>query len=286
MMSRLRHLNAIADLEPGAWDSLFRGGNPFVRHAFLEALEASGSVGGEAGWQPRHLVLEDKGQPVAAMPLYAKDHSYGEFVFDWSWAQAYRRHGLPYYPKLVTAVPFTPSAGPRIGLAAGQDGPALAGAMLRGARELARAEAMSGWHLLFPDQHTQDLLGRHGDDGRLLAREDVQFHWRNRGYEDFDGFLAGLRSSRRKNIRRERRQVAAQGVSLERAIGDGIGDAEWAGFYVCYVSTYLKRSGHGGYLNREFFNLLRATLACAPSGRSTRGSFRPSIVLFPKPGPP
>ncbi len=259
-MLQASFISTISGIEPEVWDGLFDSANPFISHAFLKALELSGSVAAEAGWQPQHLLLEKAGRPVAALPLYVKAHSYGEFVFDWSWAEACQRNGLAYYPKLLTAVPFTPSTGPRAGFAAGEDPGPLLGALLQALRDRAASENMSSWHLLFPDQTLQELVSEGAADHALLARRDVQFHWRNRGYASFDDYLASLRSSRRKNLRRERRQVAEQGVTLERATGEGISDEAWSGFYLCYVSTYLKRSGHGGYLNREFFDLLRAWL--------------------------
>jgi len=256
-----RFLPAISDISPATWDGLFDSENPFVQHAFLLALEQSGCVSLETGWQPRHLLLEDGDRPLAAMPLYAKFDSYGEFVFDWGWAEAYMRHGLNYYPKLVTAIPFTPVAGPRVGIADGVDSGVVFRAVLDALQQLAEREGYSGWHLLFPGQRLQTALLEMKEEGAFLHREAVQFYWSNRDYGDFEGFLATLRSSRRKNIRRERRIVAGQDISLERKTGAGITDEEWRGFYRCYVDTYRKRSGHDGYLNRDFFDRLRSTMA-------------------------
>jgi predicted N-acyltransferase len=251
-----RWLSRVDDISASAWDALFPTGNPFLRHAFLSSLEDSGSADGESGWRPQHLVLERNGLPVAALPLYLKAHSYGEFVFDWGWAEAWSRHGLAYYPKLLTAVPFCPSVGPRLGLAHGEDLEAAVALLWSALESEAETRGLSSWHLLFANDRTRApwLLAQ---PGKILERQDVQFHFLNPGYGDFDEFLGSLRSKRRKNVRKERRRVAAQDVQLERQVGRAISDADWAAFYRCYVSTFLKRSGHGGYLTREFFTLLR-----------------------------
>ncbi len=258
---RVRWLSGMQDIDARDWDRLFTGGNPFLRHAFLATLEDSGSADEDSGWKPRHLVLEAQGAPVAAMPLYLKDHSYGEFVFDWGWAEAWGRHGLSYYPKLLTAVPFCPSVGPRLGVAAGQDAAALGAAAINAILELADRRALSSWHLLFPDPPSQEWLRSPASEEQLLLREDVQFHFVNPGFEDFDGFLGSLRSKRRKNVRKERRRVVDQGVTMERQVGDAIRAEDWDAFYRCYVSTFLKRSGHAGYLTRAFFEQLRRRMA-------------------------
>lgn len=252
--------SSIAEVSPSVWDGLFGTENPFVQHAFLLALEESGCVSTETGWQPRHMLLTDKDGPLAVLPLYAKSHSYGEFVFDWGWAEAYARHGLQYYPKLLTAIPFSPVAGPRIGVRAGAEpGPVLA-ALQNSVHQLAESRGYSSWHLLFPGERLQQLLKGSGEEGAFLQREAVQFHWFNRDYRDFDDFLSTLRSSRRKNLKRERRRVAEQGISVQRITGTEIGAEEWQGFYYCYMDTYRKRSGHDGYLSRDFFERLRATM--------------------------
>jgi len=252
---------AIADIPPALWNELFDSENPFVQHAFLLALEESGCVNTQTGWQARHMMLMDGNQPLAVMPLYAKNNSYGEFVFDWGWAEAYERHGLKYYPKLITAIPFSPVAGPRVGISHTAEPGKVFAALLNAIHQLAASQHFSSWHLLFPGLHLQKALVEMKDEGAFLHREAVQFHWFNRDYDEFDDFLATLRSSRRKNVRRERRKVAEQGVSVQRKTGAGISDDEWQGFYHCYMSTYRKRSGHDGYLNREFFNRLLETMA-------------------------
>ncbi len=251
----------MADIPTKDWDGIFNSDNPFIRHAFLLALEESACVGEGTGWQPLHLLLFDNERPVAAMPLYAKMHSYGEFVFDWGWAQAYARHELDYYPKLVSAVPFSPVTGPRIGVATGTDAVEAFRCLLGAVRKLADGGAYSSWHLLFPDRGGIQVVEESKEGSELLHREAVQFHWFNRNYNSFEDFLAGLRSSRRKNLKRERRKVSEQGVRVQRKTGAQISDEEWLGFYHCYINTYRKRSGHDGYLNLDFFDRLRDCLA-------------------------
>lgn len=257
---KVQVLDDIRAIGANQWNALFtapgKQTNPFIRHAFLEALEVTGCACPDTGWAPRHLQVLAGGQTIAAMPMYLKAHSSGEFVFDWGWAAAYERHGLDYYPKLVTAAPFTPSVGPRIGILPGVDAAACIHALESAALALAERENASGWHLLFPDP---DAVARINDTSslELLRREDVQFHWRNRDYGSFDDFLATLKSSRRKNLRKERRRVSAQDVRLARVSGPDISDEDWAGFYRCYRATFESHSGHAGYMNRAFFNRLR-----------------------------
>ncbi len=254
--------SSIAEIPSALWNGLFSSENPFVQHAFLLALEESGCVSAEKGWQARHMLLmDDQDRPLAVMPLYAKNHSYGEFVFDWGWADAYARHGLDYYPKLITAIPFSPVAGPRVGVLATAVVGEVFTALLGAVHKLAASENYSSWHLLFPGRGLQQALAEIKDEGAFLHREAVQFHWFNRDYREFDDFLATLRSARRKNLKRERRLIAEQGVSIQRKTGAEITDEEWQSFYRCYVATYLKRSGHEGYLNRDFFDRLRRTMA-------------------------
>lgn len=253
--------SSIAEIDPELWDDVFGSDNPFVQHAYLLALEQSACVSAETGWQPRHLVLSDDSKVVAVMPSYVKSHSYGEFVFDWGWAEAYERHGLNYYPKLISAIPFSPVTGPRIGVVSGTSAGDVLAEIIEAVRQLTLTHDYSGWHLLFPDQALQQVFAQMHDDGTILHRQAVQFHWFNRDYRTFDDFLATFRSARRKNLKRERRRVKEQGVRLQRKTGAEISDEDWQGFYHCYVDTYRKRSGHDGYLNREFFDLLRQNMA-------------------------
>ena len=239
-----------------AWDALEGAANPFLRHAFLAALEASGSTDADSGWQPHHLLLHQGTRLVAAMPAYLKAHSWGEYVFDWAWADAYARHGIAYYPKLLCAVPFTPVTGPRLLRAPEIDPQEALGHALRALDAEVRGRALSSWHLLFPDSG----LAAGCDEAGLLRREGVQFHWHNRGYRDFEDFLDGFASRKRKQLKRERREIATRGLEVERIPGTAIDAALWDCFHGFYQLTYAKRSGHGGYLSREFFHRLGASM--------------------------
>ena len=232
----LAQWNALAGNGPGA---------VFVRHEWLGALERSGCVGERTGWQPLHLILEDPGGEIAGVvPLYAKGHSYGEYVFDWAWADAYRRHGLEYYPKLLSAVPFTPIAGPRLMARDDAARALLAQALIA----QARSTGVSSLHVLFPLAAGQEALGEAG----CLRRDGVQFHWINQGYADFEEFLAALAQPKRKKIRAERRKVAEAGVRCQRLVGAEISESDWAFFIRCYDNTY--REHHSTpYLNLRFF---------------------------------
>lgn len=236
----------IAELPAPDWDAL-AGDAPFVRHAFLDALEHCGCVGADSGWEASHLAMWRDRTLVGALPAYIKYHSYGEYVFDWAWAEAYRRHGLNYYPKLLSAIPFSPIPGPRLLCADPADRATLASAALA----LAQRSGCSSWHVLFmPDAEASALQA-----GGLLRREGVQFHWHNRGYRDFDDFLGALRSDKRKKIRQERRRVADAGVRMRRLPGHRIGATELELLYRCYAATYLAR-GQRPYLNTAFFSAL------------------------------
>ena len=253
--------SSIADIPATLWNGLFDTENPFVQHAFLLALEESGCASPQKGWQAQHMLLLDEHGPLAVMPLYAKNNSYGEFVFDWGWAEAYQRYGLNYYPKLVTAIPFSPVAGPRVGVSSRAVPGDVFAALLDALHQLAKQHLYSSWHLLFPGQRLQTALLELQEEGAFLHRESVQFHWYNHDYRTFGDFLATLRSSRRKNVKRERRMMDEQAISIQRKTGDQISDQEWQGFFLCYMSTYRKRSGHDGYLNRDFFDRLRASMS-------------------------
>ncbi|TKB48328.1 N-acetyltransferase [Ferrimonas sediminicola] len=254
----LRWLDAIDSIEPPLWDRLFTDGQPFLRHGFLAALEASGSVGPASGWTPRHLLVETRRRVVAALPGYLKLHSYGEYVFDWSWARAYEAHGLNYYPKWMSAIPFTPVTGPRLGLAEGVDRQWL----LMGLSDTLKAQGetlgLSGMQWLFPDRDLSDRLSRLG----WRQRRDIQFHWHNRGYRSFNEFLARLTARKRRGILKERR--GCQALVIERFEGEAITDELWRQFLACYRHTYAKRSGHIGYLNLAFFQQLSRRLPQAP----------------------
>ena len=265
-MDRLRVAASLAGVPAAPWNAL-AAGNPFLRHEFLHALIDSGCASARSGWQPQFLLLERDGRLAGAMPLFVKTHSRGEYVFDWAWAEAYERHGLAYYPKLVCAVPFTPARGPRLLAADDAARAALAAAALEAAREF------SSLHVLFAPDAEARLLESRG----MLLRRTVQFHWRNDGYADFEAFLARLTHQRRKNIRQERRRVRAAGVTLRWLEGAQIGEREWAFFHRCYANTYAAH-GQRPYLSLEFF--LRAGFcrhACPKARKNRCDPVRPSI---------
>ncbi len=247
--------NTIDEIPREAWERLAGRANPFLRYEFFQALEASGCTSVASGWQPSHLVFRVDDRIAGVAPAYLKRHSMGEYVFDWAWADAYRRHGLNYYPKLLIAIPFTPSQGPRLLL--DEDLRArLQGRQLQDLLDtLADRLELPSWHLLFPDHRDQALLS-HDDQ---LHRIGCQFHWHNRDYQRFDDFLADLTSRKRKSIRKERRQVADQGIRFRHYHGLDVPDQVLAAFYVFYQATYLKR-GQQPYLNRDFFDRVRASL--------------------------
>jgi predicted N-acyltransferase len=240
----------MAEIPAPAWNRL-AGRQPMLQHAFLHALEASGCVGLGSGWQPRHLSLWRRDKLVAAMPLYLKSHSYGEYVFDWSWANAHEQIGLAYYPKLLCAVPFTPVPGRRLLAENAQDRKTLAETALAFAREA----GLSSLHCLFPDEDADVAFAHAG----LMQRRGYQFHWNNPGYAAFEDFLATLTRDKRKKIRQERRKVFDAGIRFEQMTGNDIGEAHWAFFHRCYVNTY--REHHSTpYLSPDFFHRLADSL--------------------------
>ena len=244
----LRIVDTLRTVDPKAWNAL-AAGHPFLRHEFLHALHEAGCACERTGWSPRYLTLWQAASLIGAMPLYAKDHSYGEYVFDWSWADAYHRSGLAYYPKLLAAVPFSPVTGPRL-LARDARTRAL---LVRAALQLARDT--SSLHVLFPvedEAHEMEAAG-------MMLRRAVQFHWVNRGYASFEQFLSELSSAKRKKIRQERRRVHDAGVLFSRLVGSEIREEHWSFFTRCYNNTY--RAHHSTpYLNLEFFKRLGAAL--------------------------
>jgi hypothetical protein len=245
----IQTLNHIGLLPATEWDDLQAGTQPFMRHAFLATLEDSGSVGSGTGWQPAHRLLRNAdGRLLAAMPAYLKEHSRGEYVFDWAWADACQRAGIPYYPKLLVAVPFSPVSGARLLAPAATDAGRLIDELSGGLS----AEGLSGLHVNFTDAFADDVIT--GRDG-WLERLGCQFHWFNRGYRDFQDFLDALSSRKRKQLRKEREQVAGQGIDFEWREGGQLCEAEWDFVYACYGNTYAVR-GQRPYLTRAFFSLL------------------------------
>ena len=242
--------DTLAGIRPSSWDAL-AGGQPLLSHAFLHALHETGCATPATGWAPRYLLLREGDALVGAMPLYLKAHSYGEYVFDWSWADAYRRHGQRYYPKLLAAIPFTPATGPRL-LAAGKRPRQR---LLEGALALLAEERLSSLHILFPDSDDAAQCAAAG----LLMRDSLQFHWQNPGYRDFADFLSTLNHDKRKKIRQERRRLHEEGVGFRRLAGAEISASHWAFFYRCYVNTY-RQHGSTPYLSLPFFERIGGTM--------------------------
>ncbi|MEO5671337.1 MAG: GNAT family N-acetyltransferase [Ramlibacter sp.] len=224
---------------------------PFMRHEYLAAMHESGSATPATGWTPRWLTLWRGSELHAACPLYLKDHSYGEYVFDWAWANAYEQHGLAYYPKALVAVPFTPVPGPRL---LARDAPSRL-ALVMAVLAWCRKQKLSSLHMLFT--HDDDVAAC--AEAGLMLRHTVQFHWTNPGYGDFDAFLASLTQDKRKKIRQERRKVHEAGVEFRWARGRDIPDADWDFFYRCYDRTY-REHGNPPYLTRDFFRRMAATM--------------------------
>ena len=242
-------LNSLNQISAAQWNAIAGTDYPFLRHDFLLGLETTECTTAETGWQPCHLILRRDSEVVAIMPLYLKAHSYGEYVFDWSWADAWRQRGLVYYPKLLTAIPFTPATGPRLCVSPDIDADQCLRAALHAIKALAAQRHISSWHLLFPDEGMSETLL----DAGLHRRAGTQFHWFNDNYGCFEDFLATFNSRKRKALKKERRRVAEQGLVLKTLTGANIGEQEWEQFYRFYQLTYAKRSGHGGYLSRDFF---------------------------------
>jgi predicted N-acyltransferase len=242
-------VESLAGVDPAQWNAL-AGQQPFVRHEFFSALIDTGCAAARRGWLPQFLLMRRAGTLVGAMPLFSKSHSYGEYVFDWAWADAHDRHGVDYYPKLLCAVPFTPVSGRRLLANDERDQRSLVAVAL----ELARQT--SSLHVLFPPEGEANVLREHG----LLLRRSVQFHWRNQGYTDFEAFLAGLNHARRKTIRQERRRVREAGVAFRWIEGIAIERRHWEFFHRCYRATYAAHRSTP-YLDLAFFLRIGAALA-------------------------
>ncbi|MCF3628946.1 GNAT family N-acetyltransferase [Thalassospiraceae bacterium LMO-SO8] len=258
----IKIVKSLSEVSPEAWDACAGTDNPFVRHAFLSALEDSGSATGETGWLGQHLVIEDPAGGIAACaPLYLKNHSYGEYVFDWGWADAYERAGGRYYPKLQCAVPFTPVTGPRLlvnqALPDGQRRE-MRLALIAGMAQLAQNLGVSSLHVTFPTEAEWVAFG----DAGYLQRIGQQFHWENKGFKTFDDFLDELSSRKRKNIKKERRAVHDAGLDIRALEGPDITEAHWDAFFQFYMDTTDKKWGQA-YLTRRFFSLLGERLGRA-----------------------
>jgi hypothetical protein len=271
---RFSTVESIREIPAGDWNRLAGDDNPFVRHEFLAALEGQGCLGDRFGWWPRHFLVHDGGRLVAAAPAYLKDNNYGEFVFDHAWSEAYTRAGLPYYPKLVVAVPYTPVTGPRL-LADPAAGPLAAETLVSEAIALTERWELSSLHWLFCDPATTAALETRG----LSVRTGSQFHWPNPGYRDFQDFLDALTSRRRKEIRRERREVERQRIEVRVLSGREAGPAEWDAIHAFYESTFERKWGVPT-LTRGFFEEVGAAqpdavalVLARKEGRYVAGAF-------------
>jgi uncharacterized protein len=246
---------AIEAIDPATWDAI-AGGTPLLSHAFLTALHATRCAAPATGWTPRYLTAWRSGTLAGALPLYAKTHSYGEYVFDWAWADAYRRYGHRYYPKLVAAVPFTPAPGPRLLATDNAMRRALADAALAHLRPSRSGGATySSLHVLFPTEPEVRLLEAAG----MLVRHGLQFRWENPGYRDFAEFLSTFNHDKRKKVNQERRKVAAAGITFTRKVGTAITHSDWRHFYRCYDNTY-REHGSMPYLSLEFFERIGSSM--------------------------
>ena len=269
----IQTLFRLAEIAPARWDALL--GNdpqPFVRHAFLSSLEDSGSVGGRTGWRAQHQLLESvAGEAVAALPLYRKTHSNGEYVFDWAWADACHRAGIEYYPKLLCAVPFSPVTGARL-----LGDREAAGQLLDELSEALVEQGYSGLHVNFTQPNADAIFrGREG----WLERIGCQFHWHNRGYRDIQDFLDSLTSRKRKQLRKEREQVMGQGIAFEWREGHQLSETEWDFVYACYANTYHVR-GQAPYLTRDFFSLLAERMPASIRVVLAEQNGRPVAMAF------
>jgi len=256
----IRVESAMSDIASDDWNACANPSsqdyNPFISHAFLDALEKSGSVSGRIGWLPRHLVLEEEGKPTGCMACYVKSHSQGEYVFDYGWADAYERAGGRYYPKLQISIPFTPATGRRLLVADGPDLATRETALMSGALELCRKANASSVHWTFI---TKDEYERLGDLG-LLQRTDQQFHWLNDDYKSFDDFLSVLASRKRKNLKKERAAAISNEIEIEWINGSDLTESHWDAFFEFYMDTGARKWGRP-YLTREFFSIISETMA-------------------------
>jgi len=262
-MPVVKFISSISKIAKTDWQTLCGTDFPFTRYEFLASLENSGAAVSSTGWRAHHTLVYDDNRLIAVMPGYLKDHSYGEFVFDFQWAEAYQRSGLPYYPKLISAIPFSPVTGPRLCVRDGCDVKNIAAVVLETIKQITQEKNLSSWHVLFPEKLEADIFTELG----LLTRMAVHFQWFNKNsfdannsYASFNDFLETFSSRKRKNLRKEREKVAEQGITLQRVEGKNITTEMWERFYHFYQLTYAKRSGHGGYLSKDFFSALGNTM--------------------------
>jgi predicted N-acyltransferase len=242
--------DSLAEIKSSDWDGLIRK-NPTASYDFLRAMEVSNCVGDGTGWYPAHIFAHQDNKLIGAMPLYIKSHSYGEYVFDWAWADAYQRSGLDYYPKLLCAIPFTPVGGPRL-LTDDEHTKSL---LIKSAIQFAETNEFSSFHCLYPAEDEKNSWAQQS----MMKRKSFQFHWTNKGYITFDEFLSSMNHQKRKKIRQERDKLSNLGISLETVKGTQASDNEWNFFFKCYQQTYLER-GSTPYLNQKFFDSIRSSM--------------------------
>jgi len=259
---RIDFVESIEEIGSEIWNGLAGIDNPFTRYEFLHSLESTGCTTDDSGWKPYHILVtendvetQSRRRAIAAMPLYLKNNSWGEYVFDWSWAEAYTRHGMNYFPKFVTSIPFTPSVGTRILIKEGIDKLAVAQLIFEKVQLQAEALGASSWHILFPKEEEHRLFGSIG----ISPRVATQFHWYNNSYNSFSDFLASLNARKRKAIKKERKQIEDEGIIFRQTDGADISEIQWSDFYLFYQTTYLAR-GMQGYLDIEFFRKIGETM--------------------------
>ena len=246
--------DSVTAVDAESWDALV-GGMPLLSHAFLSALEASNSVGKGTGWQSCPMLVFDGEALVGALPLYVKSHSYGEYVFDWAWAEAYEKNGLNYYPKLIAAIPFSPVTSQRLLVASVPNASEIQSLMVETLEQITRSNQFSGAHVLFPNEDSAAVLSQAG----WMQRHGVQFQWHNEGFQNFEEFLSQLTQEKRKKIRQERKKVVNSGAVCHRVKGPDISEAQWDFFYQCYCNTYREHRSTP-YLSREFFERIAQTM--------------------------
>ena len=259
---RIDFVESIEEIGSEIWNGLAGIDNPFTRYEFLHSLESTGCTTDDSGWKPYHILVTENDvetqssrRAIAAMPLYLKNNSWGEYVFDWSWAEAYTRHGMNYFPKFVTSIPFTPSVGTRILIKEGIDKLAVARLIFEKVQLKAEALGASSWHILFPKEEEHKLFNSIG----ISPRVATQFHWYNNSYNSFSDFLASLNARKRKAIKKERKQIEDEGIIFRQTDGADISETQWSDFYLFYQTTYLAR-GMQGYLDIEFFRKIGETM--------------------------
>lgn len=252
---RIVSIPHIAEVTPASWNALTNYSNPFIRHEFLSAFEHGCCVDPKSGWVPSHLVALEGDQLLGAIPLYCKHHSWGEFVFDFAWADAYQRSGKAYYPKMIAAVPYTPATGPRLLVPPSPSATAIKTALIEAARKLVTTQGASSLHCLFPTQEEAELLESSG----FVIRLGCQYHWQNQGYHDFDHFLNNFSAEKRKKVKRERRRVHEAGITITVFDGIEVSSALWQVFYRFYHDTVMHKSGYVP-LSLEFFQAVGRTM--------------------------